>query len=302
MKNVLVIGGSGFSGRCLLKELLRLGYQVFAIENRNPLQQASNIHVIKGGVRAVTCNLINDLRPEAVFHFARPRFPRLKRAGRLLAARLAALQNQRLICELERAAHPCRLIFASGSLMYGSSPSPLDEDSPLHPVSFARQYYYGENPVLDALRAKKLPIMLLRFPWLLGAGSWFEWFYLRPMNKAHSVPLFGKGDNYMEVLDVADAARLSVKYAFQHHHQGICNIVSASPVTQLEFAKAVSDVSGYPVNDYRAVFPGHLEKEVLQAFTSNIILKTKYPELQINQIFTPLKDTLAGIFQATGML
>ncbi|MBW6460731.1 MAG: NAD(P)-dependent oxidoreductase [Bacteroidales bacterium] len=302
MKSVLVIGGSGFSARYLVKELLRLGYQVFAIENRNPVQQASNIHVISGGVRAVTRHLIDELRPEVVFHFARPRFPRLKMAGRILAARLAALQNHRLMGELERTTHPCRLIFASGSLMYGSSPSPLDEDSPLQPVSFARQYYYGEKPILDALQAKRYPIMLLRFPWLLGAGSWFEWFYLRPLKKAHSVPLFGKGDNYMEVLDVEDSARLSVKYAFQNNRTGIFNIISAGPVTQLAFARAVSDVSGFPVKDYRTVFPGHLEKEALQAFASNIILKTNYPDLLKDQPYTPLKKTLAMIFQEFGML
>jgi len=300
MKRVLVIGGSGFSGRYILKELLKQGHQVFAIENRNPVRGGSEVHVIKGGIRAVTCHLIDEIRPEAVFHFARPKFPRLKRTGRLLAARLAALQNQRLIRVLEGAGHPCRLVFASGSLMYGSSLSPLDEESPLKPVSFARQYYWGEKPVLEALRINKCPVMVMRFPWLLGAGSWFEWFYLRPMKRTHSVPLFGQGDNFMEVLDVEDAARLAVKYAFQYNCPGIYNIVSAGPVTQLEFAASVSRASGFPVKDYRTLFTGYLEKEALQAFSSNIMLATKYPELLKDQLYTPLEETLSGILREFG--
>ena len=190
MKKVLVIGGSGFTGQHLLKSLSIGGFEVFAIQNKSPLPAYPGIRVIKGGIRAVDHKLIDEIKPDMVFHFARPKFPLLRKAGRILAARYAAVQNRNLIRELEKSDHPVSLLFASGSLMYGSSPVPPDEDSPLHPVSFARQYYPGETPVLKALKQGRIPVMVIRFPWLLGAGSWFDWFYVRPMKKAQLCPHF----------------------------------------------------------------------------------------------------------------
>lgn len=301
MKKALVIGGSGFAGRHLIDGLLKEGCEVYAIEHKAQIPGNLNVRVIKGGISAVDSHLIRSIQPDYIFHYARPKLPYLRKAGRLMAARYASWQNKRLIRELENPGHQSKLIFASGSLMYGSSPSPLDEDSPIHPVSFASQYHRGEIPILNAEKSGKIPVMVMRFPWLLGRGSWFEWFYLRTMEKSSTVPLFGNGDNKMEVLDIRDATKMVMRYAFENEGSGIFNLVSAKAITQLEFASAISSVSGMPVRDYREVFHGHLEKEALQAFSSNIVLATKYPHLQKDQHYTPLEETLAGILSEYGL-
>jgi nucleoside-diphosphate-sugar epimerase len=302
MSRVLVIGGSGFSGQCLLKELVKGDHEVFAIRNNSPIAGSSEINLIPGGISAVGRQLIDELKPEVIFHFARPKFPRLRKAGRILAAHLAAFHNRQLIKELERSKHTARLVFASGSLMYGSSSFPFDEDAPLNPVSFARQYYRGEAPILQAIKEGRVPVMVLRLPWLLGKGSWFEWFYLKPMISARAVPLFGRGDNFMEVIDMKDAAALIIRYAFENEKPGIFNLLTAGAVTQSEFAETVSGVSELPVSDYCEVFSGRLEKEVLQAFSSDIRLTTRYPDLIKDRYYTPLAESLSGILHEAGLL
>jgi nucleoside-diphosphate-sugar epimerase len=297
LKKALVIGGSGFAGRQLVSELLSTDHEVFAMEHRSPIARGSNVTVIRGGTGAIGKKLLRSINPDFIFHFARPTFPVLRRPGRVIAASYAAWLNRRLIRAIEHSGLGSKLIFASGSLMYGSSPSPVYEDAPLNPASYARQYYRGEIPILEALKAGNVPVIVLRMPWLLGKGSWFEWFYLRTMEKHRMVPLFGDGANLMEVLDIRDAARMAVKYAIDPETRGIFNLVTPKPVTQMEFAGKVSDLSGFPVRDYREAFQGKLEKEALQAFTSNIVLATKYPDLIAGFHYTSLEESLKRLLE-----
>ena len=142
--------------------------------------------------------------------------------------------------------------------------------------------------------------MVIRFPWLLGSGSWFDWFYVRPMKNAHCVPLFGAGANLMEIIDIKDAIMLTLKIA-KGEEPGVFNMVSAGPVTQLEFASAISRLSNLPVCDYRKVFEGKLEKEALEAFSSNIPLKTKHSDIFKDHHYIPLDETLREILQQSGL-
>lgn len=295
MKKVLVIGGSGFLGRQVVSELMSRGIEVHAIEHHTHLAPRPGLNIIRGRIGNIDRKLIGNLKPDVVFHLARPKFPLLRKAGRMLAARWAALQNQRLVRELERSGHQTSLVFASGSLMYGNAPLPFDEDSPLKPFSYAKQYYPGEIPILDALRSNKISVRIIRCPWLLDKGSWFEWFYLRSMREHRAIPIFRDGNNLMEIIDIRDAARLVVNFAGDKTAGGIINMVTSGAISQKEFAKKISAISGFPVKDHRELFQNRLEKEALEAFTSNIVLITKYPQLTAGFQYTGLEESLKRI-------
>ena len=302
MSRIIIIGASGFSGKHVLKALLDDGHEVIAIKNKHEVPESSKVRVVPGGIGSVNHNLVDEVKPELVFHLARPRLPRLRRAGRVLAAYYASYLNGNLILELKKSEQKPGLIFTSGSLVYGSSPLPLDEDSEMHPASFARQYNKGERPLQKSMETGEYPVMMFRLPWLLGMGSWFEWFYLKPMTVAHSVPLFGKGDNLMDIIDIRDSSRLILKFALETKSTGNYNIVSGGAVTQLDFANKVSKVFGLPIKDYRQVFTGRLEKEAIQAFYSNIVLTTKYPEYIKDYHYLDLEESLRAIRQEYGRI
>ena len=285
----------------MIGELLENGFEVFAIEHRTPVSARPGLSIIKGGIKAIDKDLIRSVRPDCLFHLGRPTFPRLRRTGRTLAAWYAARLNRRLISTLEQSSQPVKLVFASGSLMYGSSELPCFEDAPLNPESYARQYYPGEAPVLNALKAGRLPVMVLRFPWLLGKGSWFDWFYIRTMQNYRIVPLFGKGDNMMDLLDIRDAAAITARIISETNLTGVCNMVTAGHTTQLEFASMLSGISGLPVRDHRQAFKKDIEKEAYQAFTSNILLATRYELPAPGHRYIPMEETLKELLTGYGL-
>lgn len=299
MKNALVIGGSGFLGKHLLAELVTSGIHVFAIENKTKIPQHNNVTVIKNGFASITFDLIEKINPDVVFHCARPTIPKLRRLGRKLAAISAASYNHSLIEKLKNTKNKPLLAFASGSLMYGNSAKPIDENTPLNPISYAKQYHKGEKPLLIALSKNDYPVMILRFPWLLGNGSWFKWFYLNPISTHNAIPILGKGLNHMEILDVNDAARLMIRYAYEKNSPGIYNLYSGLSGTQHQFAKSVSEIYHVVVKKHTDLFTGNIEKETIEAFTSNIKLTTLYPEILNTFKFTAVNQTLKEIYKVS---
>lgn len=289
MKRVVLIGASGFLGSHVLKELKLQGIEVFAVQNKSPLDE-NEVQLIRGGIRALTKKRIDEIQPDVILHCARPSMPRFRQLGRKMAAAKAYLNNKWLIRQLQESESKPKLLFASGSLMYGNSDHSHNEDSPLHPISYARQYFRGEMPLVNAIRDGSYPIAMLRFPWLLGDGSWFKWFYAENAKKHHAIPGFGDMQNKMEIIDIEDAAKLMLRYA-NANLNGIFNVFN-KPVTQAEFLRLVSKNLKLPIKDHSEIFPRGLEKESIEAFTSNIILSTKYPKILDAYSFSPIQETL----------
>lgn len=292
MKKVIILGASGFLGSHILQELLEKDYKVYATQYNSHLNE-EGITLIYGGTKVLTRKLIDTIQPDLIIHCARPVMPKLKRLGRYWAARVAHKNNKRLLHRLKRSNSQPLLVFASGSLMYGNSKTAHNEDAPLNPISYAKQYQRGEKPIRKAIEAGDYPVTMLRFPWLLGDGSWFKWFYLGTAEDYKAVPQFGDGKNRMEIMDVKDAAKLMVLYA-QAGKKGIYNVFNKA-ITQQEFVGAVSKQLKLPVKDYRDLFTEALEKETLEAFTSNIVLKSKHPNVLKAFKFRTLEETLSEI-------
>ncbi|MDP1623012.1 MAG: NAD(P)-dependent oxidoreductase [Bacteroidales bacterium] len=295
MENVIIIGSSGFLGNAVTRELILAGYHVYATENRKPVRPGAGLTIIQGGIKSLTSGKLDQTGAVAIFHCARPTMPRLRYFGRIIAGMQAKRYNRFLLSQIEASSAKPALVYASGSLVYGNSALPHHEESPLHPISYARQYHHGEDPVLQAINVKKTKALLLRFPWLLGNGSWFSWFYLKPLREHNRVPLFGDGTNRMSLLGVADAARLMVQYYKADQKSGVYNIFSPHVITQKSFAETVASHFGGTVDGCTNLFPRRLEKAVMEAFTSNILLQTKYPEILDNHEFQTVEQILDEI-------
>ncbi|MBU3926463.1 MAG: NAD(P)-dependent oxidoreductase, partial [Bacteroidetes bacterium] len=179
MSKVIIIGVSGFLGSKVLDQIISEGYQVFATQNKKAIPRASEITIIQGGIKGLSTAKLKEIDPVAIFHCARPTFPYFKKWGRMLAAEKARRLNKRLVKQLEKSGLTTTLVFASGSLSYGNSDVAHSERSPLNPLSYAKQYIRGESPFLKDHSDLKFKVIVLRFPWLLGKGSWFSWFYLK---------------------------------------------------------------------------------------------------------------------------
>ena len=271
----MVIGASGYLGSEVLKALQRMDLNLYAVKNNSSITVQKGVEVIEGGLKSLSVETIARINPEIIFHCGRPTYSRLKRIGRRLAARKAGKLNKKLISNIKKSKIKTKLVFASGSLVYGNSDKHHNEGSAPNPISYSKQYFKGELPILNEKGNKNFKVLTLRLPWLLGKGSWFDWFYLKNISETGRIPLFGDGNNQMSILNISDSAELMVEYGMSNADTGVYNIFSPSTPTQLEFAELVSRVFNCTIVPYAELYP-KLEKAALEAFTSNILLDSRY--------------------------
>lgn len=234
--------------------------------------------------------LLKETRPDIIFHLGRPTFPRFRKPGRIAAGIYGQYLNKAFLKRISEATPNSRVIYLSGSLMYGESlpGHPHDEDAPLRPISFARHYFRTEKPLVAAKQS--LDIRLIRVPWILGEGSWFAWVYAAHFRKTGKVPLFGKGDNLMHFIFRKDLSPLLFEYALHSTHR-TNNLFSPVVLTQAAFANKLARLLNAQVD---RVSHNKYEKAIHEAFTSNIELATCHPEILNGFSFS---DFDAGLMQ-----
>ncbi|MEJ2596393.1 MAG: NAD(P)-dependent oxidoreductase [bacterium] len=295
MKRAIILGGSGFIGKAVLEKLKRENIEILAVTHKRPIAEDEKVRVIGGGINSLTSQSIDHFSPDVIFHCARPTFPYFKRRGRQLAAIQSSFLNKKLIRHISVSGSRPRLLFLSGSLMYGRGEQPHGEDSPLHPVSYARQYARGEKPILKAIGKENMTVQVIRLPWIIGRGSWFQWFYLDAIQKYQAIPFFGDQSNRMEIIDIEDAAKFIVQVARNQTSSAVINLPAKEAITQKEFVSMVSRIMNVPAVDFRQLYGHKLEKETVEAFQSTILLKTRHTELTDDLDYTPIDATLQRI-------
>ncbi len=295
IKKAIILGGSGFIGKTVLERLKQENIEILAVSHKSTIANDEKIRVVDGGISSLTTITIDHFEPDVIFHCARPTFPYFKKRGRQLAAMQASLLNRKLVRQISRSKFKPRLIFLSGSLMYGNAQKPHGEDSPLHPVSYARQYARGERPILKAAKQRDMTVRVIRLPWILGLGSWFQWFYLNTIQKHQAVPFFGDQSNMMEIVDIDDVASFILQVAGNNISSGVINLPAKKAITQKEFVSLVSGIWNVPSADFRKLYGDKLEKETIEAFQSNILLKTRHTDLTDALDYTPLEESLRKI-------
>lgn len=299
MRSVVLIGASGYLGSKVLEALKKRSVKVYAIQNSSPVNKCEGVEVIEGGLNSLTIGNLNRLNPEIIFHCGRPTYSRLRKLGRQLAARKAGRLNSKLIRNIKKSEINTKLVFASGSLVYGNSEEPHNEDSAPNPISYSKQYFNGELPILNETGNDDFKVLTLRFPWLIGNGSWFGWFYLKNIEQTGRIPLFGDGINHLSILNINDAAELMVEYGVSNVETGVYNIFSPDTPTQFEFAEMVSKTFGCKIVPYSELYP-KLERAALDAFTSNILLNTNSPEILDGFHFLGVEEGL-GVMKSEGL-
>ena len=279
--NALVLGASGFLGQSVVRRLIEEGWQLRLLLHKHvPERLPRGLQVIRGGLNAVT-----PRDEEVVFHCARLRGNRSW--GRYWAAWRGKQANLRIARNLGKT----RLVYASGSLMYGDcGDTPVFEDAPLRPTSYAREYVIAERPFLNA------PVMMFRPGWILGPGSWLEWFYLQPAEQTGAVPLYGGGRNLMSIIHRDDCAAAMIHVA-RHGNPGVYHPPSTAVVTQRQFVEQLASELRLTI---REVSLAAKERAVREAFTASINLQSRHTELWQNfvprfrDLRTALQDVLAA--------
>lgn len=171
---VLVIGGAGYIGSVLVRQLLAAGYQVKILDalfygeaSIAELRLDPRVSFVKGDSRDVGAVVAAIRNVGAVVHL-----------GEIVGDPATALDESltidinvaatRMIAEVCRASGVSRLVYASSCSVYGASDELLDEHSALNPVSiYAKAKIAAERAILS-LRTPAFGPTILRFATVYG--------------------------------------------------------------------------------------------------------------------------------------
>ncbi|MBC8351298.1 MAG: NAD-dependent epimerase/dehydratase family protein [Planctomycetes bacterium] len=158
IEDVLVVGGAGYIGSVLTRQLLAAGYrvrildlQLFGTESLNDIIAHSRLQVLRGDFRNVE-DVVQAMRGvDAIVHLAAivgdPACAVHEDAT--IAVNYGAAK---MIAQLARAYGISRFVFASTCSVYGASDDTIDETSSLNPVSlYATTKIDAERALLDAV-------------------------------------------------------------------------------------------------------------------------------------------------------
>lgn len=287
IKRVLLLGATGFIGTQILNLLRRRAHlRVMVLGHRNVNYRAlEDIDLVVDDLKRFDLSWIERFKPDTIIHLAR--FRGRGRLGRTVAAHRGRRANRRLIAWLCERAPNIRVLYVSGTLMYGDQGERIvDEQTPLNPIAYAREYFAAEEPWLDAQREGLLPITIVRPPWIIGPGSWFHHHYVFPALNNGEVPLYGSGQNWMSFLDITDCAGSVLNVAERSEPGKVFNLFAPGQIVrQIEFVSALSDAMGVGVRQIDDDKFGNMDRAAWEALTFSLRASTNNEEVSCGYQF-----------------
>lgn len=293
---ILVLGATGFTGAAFLDYLCNIkGLSVTAlVHNRPPAKRHAQVHYLQAALSDIELSFLQSGNFDIIFHLARIPGKRWGDVGRTLAGWQGAKANRRLLAAINKLDKRPKLIYLSGSLMYGHMPGgKATENSKLNPAGFAKYYLHAEQPILKAINNGADNIMMLRAPWIIGDGSWYKQLYTEHVVKHNSVPIYGNPQRQMSVITVEDCAAMLWHYAANAPYASIYNIYTFQQVAYKSFVQYIADA--YKCNELKQYTKdemiGKMGKTAADSVNCEIILDTKYTT--IKERYQPIYPDLA---------
>ena len=227
----LVTGGSGFIGSAIIKASTS---NIRALVHKEAVE-GNNIDRVYGDFLSGENQFEKWIDGvNSIIHTARPSSG--KTAGRYRIARRTRQANISMVSAVKKAKIPSTILM-HGSLSYGHRGEELVQtDSILNPVGYAEAYSIGERPWVDYLYSGG-GVKVVRAPWVLGPGSWFEMLYCE-----EKIPVFGDGSQWMSLVSVESLADFT--WSVLSDEPGVYHPPLLYRCRQSDFAKVVSEIRG----------------------------------------------------------
>ena len=231
----LVTGGSGFIGSAIIKASTS---NIRALVHKEAVE-GSNIDRVYGDFLSGENQFekwIDGIN--SIIHTARPSSGNT--AGRYRIARRTRKANASMVSVVKESTITSTLLM-HGSLSYGHRGEDLvHTDSILNPVGYAKAYSIGERPWVDYLHSGG-GVKIVRAPWVLGPGSWFEMLYCE-----EKIPVFGDGSQWMSLVSVESLADFT--WSVLSDEPGVYHPPLLYRCRQSDFAKIVSEIRGVGIS------------------------------------------------------
>ena len=242
MKNVVVIGGSGFIGSHTADELSKLGYNVTIFDRTPSPWLRADQNMIEGDILDVDSLDLGLRNADIVYHFAG--VSDLNEASdRPLDAINLNIMGTALVLDAVSKLKVERFVYASTMYVYSSY------------GSFYRATKQSAETLIEAYYEKVgLEYTLLRYGSLYGPRAQ-DWNglrgYVRQVVKEGRLKYDGTGRERREYVHVQDAARLSVEVLDEQYKNQAITITGTQVLNSNELIEMIFEIAGNPkIIDY----------------------------------------------------
>ncbi len=213
---VLVTGGTGFTGKALVRRLLDENHQVVALDYQEGLKTDElrqwGAEVVIGTVtdREVVKRVMKGV--DVVHHLAAA-FRELNVPNSYYED--VNVGGTRIVLEEAHAQKVKKFIYMSTCGVHGNIDNPPGgEDAPIQPADYYQQTKYDAEPLVQEYYAKGLKTVILRPAAIYGPGDPERFFMIFKRVKKGMFPMFGNGKTYYHPLyidNLIDACMLSME-------------------------------------------------------------------------------------------
>jgi nucleoside-diphosphate-sugar epimerase len=213
---ILVTGGTGFTGKALVKRLLDEGHQVVALDYKEGLKTQEltswGAEVSIGSVtdKSIVKKCIQEV--DIVHHLAAA-FRELDVPDNYYDE--VNVNGTRNVLEAALEAKVKKFIYCSTCGVHGNiDHPPAGEDAPIQPADYYQRTKYEAEPVVHEYFAKGLKTVILRPAAIYGPGDPERFFMIFRRVAKGSFPMFGSGRTYYHPLyidNLIDAFMLAMQ-------------------------------------------------------------------------------------------
>jgi len=259
---VVVIGGTGFLGKCVVAKLIDNNVNVLSLGSSevNLLESSSINELTKLLKSNDTLIFLSAITPDK---------------GRDADAFINNILMMKHLCASLKRINVAHLIYFSSDAVYGQKQSFLSEDSPLAPQDLYGAMHLARELMLSELA--DIPVAILRITAVYGAGDTHTSYgpnrFLKSALKSQRIDLFGCGEELRDHMYGDDIAVIANLCAHMKSC-GVLNIATGKSHTFNSVAKLVADLFDEPITiqkneRYNLITHKHFDiTNLLKAFPS----------------------------------
>ena len=252
MRKILITGGTGAVGSCIIKTLEKEGHQVHVLsrspeEHQDTYPQAA---FFAWNIRDKTIDTNAFEGVDTVIHLAGKNVAEGrwtdKRRQEILDSRI---ESAKLLYDtIEQLEHKPRTFVSASAIGYygGNKDTLVNEESPAAKNDFLAEVCIQWELAADRFASLGLRVVKIRIGVVLDTDTGVLQ-KLVPVTKAGLAAPLGKGDQYMSWIHIKDLARLFVHTATNEEVEGVLNGVADNPETNRDFTKTLADVLNRPM-------------------------------------------------------
>ncbi len=248
--NILVTGGTGFTGTALVQRLVAEGHEVTALDYKEGLKtdelRRLGAHVVIGSVTDVEVVSRCTTGADIVFHLAAA-FREMNVPESFYDE--VNVQGTRNCLEAAYQSGVKRFIYCSTCGVHGNvEQPPAAEDAPIQPADYYQKTKYDAEPIVNDYFGKGLNTVILRPAAIYGPGDPERFFLIYKRVASGTFPMFGSGRTLYHPLyidNLVDAVMLAMEDG--KGDGGAYLIADEEYVTIEELVRAVARALGVDV-------------------------------------------------------